>query len=173
MMLAGKKVLLKYPVLTDIDDLLIWENDKEVWEAGDNKEPYSREDMELFVMSGQSLEENMQARWMIFGREDKKAKGCIDLYEYNAFNRRAGVGILIYSKEDRKKGFAKEALELLISFAKNDLKMHQLYCYILENNEASIELFKNCGFEKTGEKKEWRLRQNTWKNEFTFQLILD
>lgn len=173
MKLTGQKVYLDFPVLEDAPLLLKWENDPVVWESGDNKMPYSREDMELFIAAGQNIEINLQARWMIRSKTDNLSIGCVDLYEYDKNNRRAGIGILIYSESNRKKGYARESLELIINYAKTQLHLHQLFCYILEDNRASLSLFTGCGFVKTGEKKQWRLKDNEWKNEFIFQLFLE
>ena len=81
--------------------------------------------------------------------------GAIDLFDFEPFHQRAGVGILIANKEHREKGMATEALAILIGYAFKTLRLHQLYCSIATNNEPSINLFTKAGFILIGEKKDW------------------
>jgi diamine N-acetyltransferase len=80
------------------------------------------------------------------------------------------VGILIH-EDFRGKGFASEALSLLINYAFETLHMHQLFCNISTDNPESIRLFESKGFSLVGTKKEWNLIRNRWVDESMFQLI--
>jgi len=84
-----------------------------------------------------------------------KTIGCIDLFEFDQHNQRAGVGILIAEKEDRKNGYAKEALNLLTNYCFEVMNFRQLYCHIPIDNEASLNLFSSCGFQKSGTNRDW------------------
>lgn len=109
---------------------------------------------------------------IICNNENELPLGCIDLYDYEPKHSRAGIGILIYDKKNRNKGFGSEALELMIKYSANTLNMKQLYCHIEEENESSLKLFKQFDFEIVGLKKDWRRRGNKWVNEYLLQLIL-
>ena len=61
---------------------------------------------------------------------------------------------MIISKSYRKKGFAKEALNLLSEYAFFILGTNHLYCSITKDNLASIKLFVSCGFELEKEVKD-------------------
>ena len=173
MIVKGKNVFLRYPEISDSDLMLTWENDPEVWEAGENKKPYSLQDIRDFILDGQDLYLRLQSRLMICLNGDKRPIGCIDLFEYSEEHQRAGVGILIYKKGDRRLGHATEALNLLINFSRDHIKMHQLYCHILKDNQSSIGLFKKVGFETIGLKKAWRKSDQTFMDEYMFQLLLN
>ena len=67
----------------------------------------------------------------------------IDLFDFDFKNSRAGVGILVKEPTDRLKGYGREALKLLVDYSFGHLNLHQLYCHISEENEASIKLFEN------------------------------
>mgnify|MGYP002628492343 FL=1 len=96
--------------------------------------------------------------------------GLIDLFDIDFKNNRAGVAIIINEKM-RSKGFAKEALELLIKYSKTHLSLHQLYCNILEDNTHSVNLFKSVEFKQVGLKKDWIKFDGKYKNELLLQLI--
>jgi len=79
---------------------------------------------------------------------------------------------LIYAEDDRRKGFAADALTLMCRYAKNTLGLHQLYANIGANNPKSLALFAKCGFNQTGQKKDWLKTPLGWIDEFLYQCIL-
>ena len=103
--------------------------------------------------------------------EDFPALGLIDLFDFDPQNRRAGIGIVIQSIENRKQNIGSEAIELLIKYAFYNLNLHQLYANIATENTASIALFTKFGFEKIGVKKEWTLVNGSFKDEALYQLV--
>jgi diamine N-acetyltransferase len=103
--------------------------------------------------------------------EDFPALGLIDLFDFDPQNRRAGIGIVIQSFENRKQSIGSEALELLIKYAFYNLNLHQLYANIATENTASIALFTKFGFEKIGVKKDWTLVNGSFKDEAIYQLV--
>jgi len=78
---------------------------------------------------------------------------------------------LIVEPGERNKGAGAEALSLLCDYAFSALDLHQLYANILEDNQASIHLFKKMGFEEIGIKKEWIRTSKGFKNEIMYQKI--
>jgi diamine N-acetyltransferase len=103
--------------------------------------------------------------------KDSKAVGSIDMFDFDPNNLRAGIGILIAEKMERRKGYASEALELLIKYSFEILNLHQLYCNITTENESSILLFQKHGFQITGIKKHWNRSGSSYKDELLLQLI--
>ena len=156
----------------DIDLLFEWENDAEIWEISNTFEPFSKYILAKYIKESQrDIYEAKQIR-MVIETLDNKAVGAIDLFDFDPFHFRAGVGILIHDTKDRKLGYATDALQLLCDYAANYLRLHQLYANITADNLASIQLFKNAGFELTSTKKDWRRTADGWKNELMFQKIL-
>ncbi len=147
------------------------ENNPEVWEVSNTLKPYSMFEIEQFILNSADIFTTKQLRLMMISNDDhSKAVGMIDLFDFDPLNKRAELGILV--KHDmRGRGIANEALELMIRYAQNMLKLHQLYTHIPSDNEISIYLFENNGFIKTGIKKEWCLSVEGWKDEFLYQLI--
>jgi diamine N-acetyltransferase len=156
----------------DIDLLFEWENDTKIWEVSNTLEPFSKYILAKYIKESQrDIYESKEAR-MIIETHDGKAVGAIDLFDFDPFHFRAGVGILIHDTKDRKLGYATDALQLLCDYAANYLRLHQLYANITSDNLPSIQLFRNAGFELTGTKKDWRRTADGWKNELMFQKIL-
>ncbi len=97
--------------------------------------------------------------------------GAIDLFDFDPYHNRAGVGILIGDKSDRNKGIATSALKQFIDYSFNTLQLHQLYCNITKGNEDSLKLFRKCGFRITGRKAEWIKTPGKYLEELMLQLI--
>ncbi len=173
-MLKGRQTLLRALEPTDLDILYKWENNIDNWNLSGTLTPYSRFVIEQYLAaSHQDIYYNKQLRLMIDKTDGEKetAIGCIDLFDLDPFHKRAGVGILIGEKENRKKGYGKEALQLLTEYAFNKLDMHQLFANIAADNVSSLEMFKKCGFVMIGIKKEWLNVNGSWNDECLLQLI--
>ncbi len=102
--------------------------------------------------------------------ETPQTVGIIDLFDFDPYHNRAGVGIMVH-KSFQKQGFASEALDLLIQYCFNTLGLHQLFCSISVNNKTSIHLFQSKGFSCTGIKKQWRKVGRQFEDEGFYQLL--
>jgi len=171
MKLLGKHILLRAIEPSDIDVLYKWENDTENWNVSNTQAPFSRFVLEQYIATThQDIYSVKQLRLIICDTENN-AVGCIDLFDFEPNHLRAGIGVLIAEKTDRKKGYASEALELLIDYCFLSLNLHQLYCNIAVDNEASILLFQKYGFQITGIKKQWIRNGNKFHDELLLQRI--
>ena len=155
----------------DIDLLYQWENNMEIWEISNTRVPYSRYILSEYIKnSARDIYETKQLRLIIEDKQNR-AIGAVDLFDFDPFNQRAGVGILIHFPEDRNKGFAFDALQALENYAISSLGVAQLYANIASGNERSIRLFKKAGFVEAGIKKKWLKTTSGWKDEIMFQKI--
>ncbi len=157
----------------DIDFIYGIENDTTTWDTGNTLIPYSRYQIEQYILSTDHdlyLERQLRLLIELNEGERKTRIGAIDLFDFDPVHKRAGVGIMVIP-EERKKGYAQESLMLLSRYAFSTLALHQLHCSIASNNVESLELFKKAGFSECGIKREWRLENGAWVDEVMFQLI--
>ena len=172
MNLRGKTIVLRALEPDDLETLYRWENNTEVWEVSGTTVPFSRHLLSEFIKrSDQDIYINKQLRLMIELTKNKKAIGCIDLFEFDPLNRRAGIGILIADEKERRKGYASESLEIIVSYCFGTLGLHQIFAHVLKENSSSVNLFLKSGFEVSGIKKDWILSGKKWKPELHLQLI--
>jgi diamine N-acetyltransferase len=108
---------------------------------------------------------------MIDHIKTKTTIGTIDIFDFDPFHKRAGLGILIADEKYRRKGYASMALKCLIDYCFETLLLHQLYCNILDNNCESIDLFVKLGFNEIGIKKDWIKTDTGFISEHMFQLV--
>jgi len=173
-LLTGKNIRLRAIEPGDIDFIYAIENDPALWRVGNTLVPFSRHQLEQYILSSQhDLYAEKQLRLMIELLPDEKVKrtiGVIDLYDFEPHQQRAGVGIFVLP-EEQEKGYATESLRILIRYCFEILNLHMLHCNITADNTPSIRLFVNAGFLQCGLKKEWRYLDKGWTDELMFQLI--
>jgi diamine N-acetyltransferase len=149
-MLKGNNILLRPLKVSDLNFLFEIENNKENWKYGTENKQYTKEELTNYIANAkQDIATAGQFRFVI--DLENTPIGFIDLFDYTTNS--AGVGVII-AKNYRRRGFAKEALELLIDYATNTLKIEKLHCNIQKDNFASINLFTSCGFELDENKEE-------------------
>jgi len=174
MSLLSSPIRLRAPEPQDVDFLYELENDHRLWHVSQTQVPYSRFELEQYVLSAEKHDPFVakQVRFIIELENDgvHEVIGTIDLFELDAINRRAEIGIVI-SKEKRGMNYAGNALMLCINYAFGDLNFHQLYCNIEQDNYQSLMLFEKYGFQKIGLKRDWNLRNGKWIDEVLMQKI--
>lgn len=170
-LLLGDRVRLRALEPQDVELLYSWENDTSIWVASHTQTPFSRFVLEQYIASSHlDLYTNKQLRLMITTKEGKDV-GAIDLFDFDPQHQRAGIGILVADRADRGKGYASEALTLLIQYCFHQLHLHQLYCNVTVDNEESVLLFQKHKFLITGIKKEWIRVGDTFVDELLMQLV--
>ena len=156
----------------DLELLYEWENNDSNWLISNTISPFSKYILKRYLEnSHKNIYETGQLRLMIDHIPDKITIGTIDIFDFDPFHNRAGLGILIADEAYRRKGYASMALTCLIEYCFKTLRLHQLYCNILANNCESMDLFKKQGFVQTGQKKDWIKTSDSYFDEYFFQLI--
>ena len=168
----GTSVVLRALEPHDVNVLYQWENDMELWVYSETLKPFSKQQLIQYIKGiNQDIYQAKELRLMIETQEETpQTVGIIDLFDFDPYHNRAGVGIMVH-KSFQKQGFASEALDLLIQYCFNTLGLHQLFCSISVNNKTSIHLFQSKGFSCTGIKKQWRKVGRQFEDEGFYQLL--
>ena len=168
--LKGELIILRALEPEDLNFLYQIENNESFWEVSYTQTPFSKYILKQYLENAHlDIYESKQLRLLIEEKSTKKQVGMIDLFDFNPQHKRAGIGILIHPDSENK-GFASEALSLLINYSFSHLQLHQLYANITSDNSKSLSLFKKYKFEEVGVKKEWILSEGKFKDEVLFQL---
>ncbi|MCQ2313324.1 MAG: GNAT family N-acetyltransferase [Paludibacteraceae bacterium] len=129
---------------TDVPFLYQWENDALSWPNSDNHNPLSQQDLRAYVESTTGdIYRDGQLRMVIC--QEGASVGCIDLYDFDARNRKAGVGIYI-APAFRKQGAASEALKKIEDYAFDFLHLRQVYAFTAVKNADAVHLFEKAGY---------------------------
>lgn len=170
MLLQGKHLHLRALEPKDLELLYKWENNPAVWPVSGTLTPFSRFVIEQYLtISHQDIYTSKELRLMIDA--GNKSIGCIDLFDFDPKNKRAGIGILIGDESERRKGYAAEAVEIVIEYCFTTLDLHQVYCSVIADNQDSLSLFRKLNFETTGTRKDWNYKHGQFVDEYFLQFI--
>ena len=163
--LLGKNIKLRALEKEDLDFLYQIENNESFWQVSHTQTPFSKYMLKLYLENAHlDIYQAKQLRLIIEENSTNLQVGMIDLFDFNPKHKRAGIGILIHP-DFQEKGYAFEALSLLINYTFTHLDLHQLYANITDDNNKSISLFEKNNFVKTGIKKDWIFTNNNYKSE--------
>ena len=170
--LKGENIYLRALEPEDLEFVYKVENDEAIWEISHTQTPYSKYLIVQYLENAQQdIYEAKQLRLAICKNGDFEPIGLVDLFEYDATNRRAGVGILINHIDDRGNGVGSETLQLVVKYAFTHLNLHQLFANIDSDNHHSVKLFTKFGFSHVGTKKDWNFVRGNYRDEALYQVL--
>ncbi len=162
--LTGKQVRLRAMEPEDLELIYTIENDPEMWDVSNFNVPYSQFVVRQYIENSQcDMFADKQLRLMVVRITDNVVVGTVDVTDFAPLHRRGEVGIGILTQYQGM-GYATEALQLLCDYLFSFLYIHQLTAHIAVDNQASLHLFKSCGFMECGILKEWWFTYGQFKD---------
>ena len=141
-MFRKEELIVRAVKALDFDFLFKLENDEAYWYLSDSNRAFAAKEVRDFISRAQQpILLTKQFRYII-EIENRGQIGCIDLFDFDPINKFVGVGIIIYNETYRRKGYAKGALLLIESYVREVLDCNFIFAYVLEDNKASVSLFK-------------------------------
>ncbi|HKM94264.1 MAG TPA: GNAT family N-acetyltransferase [Prolixibacteraceae bacterium] len=169
MKLGNKQITLRALEPNDVELLYQWENDTRVWRVSNTHAPLSKFILANYIKStNNDIWESKQLR-LVIENEYQIPVGTVELFDFDPYHGRAGVGIMIFDDSEKRKGLASQTLDIIIEYSLVELGLNQLYANIAASNTASMQLFKKVGFEITGVKKQWLRTPTGWDDENLLQ----
>ena len=146
--LSGERIYLRGVRLSDVNDCYYgWMNDPEITQFLESRfQPNSIESIQEYVKS--KLGSPNEIFLSIVLLQDHRHIGNIKLGPMDWIHRRGDIGIIIGEKDCWGKGYAVEAIELVVDHAFRSLNLHKLTAGCYANNPASIRCFEKAGFER-------------------------
>ena len=150
----GKKVRLRGIELSDLDFFFNW-----------NMETETQRNLDWiwFPQSSSSVEEWIKTISLKKGENDEyffviedlegNAVGTISTNSINKINGSFKYGIAIVDSE-RSKGYASEAILILLNYFFKELRYHKVNVEVYEFNDSSNNLHKKLGYKKEGQLRE-------------------
>ena len=142
-----ERLLLRSIEKPDTPELLFLRSDETVMQYIDRERMKSLEDAELFIHKLQEgVETNENILWVICLSEDPdKMIGNIGFWRFQLPHYRAEVGYMLHP-DFWNKGIMKEALEAVIVYGFDTIKLHSIEARITPENIASAKLLEKTGF---------------------------
>ena len=122
--------------------------------------------LEHIRMIDEKIEENIGINWGIRLKGNPKLLGIIGFYRMQPENYRSEIGYIL-SPDHHGKGIVSEAVNRLIEFGFEDLKLHSIEAIIDPENYASEKVLQKCGFVKEAHLKE----SDFWDGKFRDKVI--
>ena len=150
---------------SDLPFLYQWENDATMWADSDTHNPLSRHDLHQYIENTTGdIYRDGQLRLIIEDSQlltlnsqlSTKIVGCIDLFDFDARNRKAAIGMYI-APEARGKGVGKQAVQLLLDYAFCFLHLRMLYAIISVHNTPCSHIYEQMGYSPSSLLKDWTL----------------
>jgi len=109
----------------------------------------------------------------IRAREDDRLIGIADIHWIEWSNGAAWLSLGIGSPEDRRKGYGREALSLLIRIAFDELSLYRLSAMLPEYNQPALTLFEQAGFIEEVRRREALNREGRYWDVFLHGLLAE
>lgn len=171
-MLRSDLIFLRPLEATDLEFLYALENDPSLWGVSDTLAPVSRHVLRQYLDSAAAdFFEVRQLRLVMVAATTGAAVGTLDLFGFEPLHQRAGVGITVLAAH-RQRGYARAALALLLPYARQVLRLHQLHCTIAADNVGSQRLFTAAGFRQVGVRRQWLRTAAGWQDAVEMQCLL-
>lgn len=136
------KILIRPLEQNDSEISWKWRNDEEVWKYTGSRPNISVTPEIERDWINKVLNQTNSRRFAI--TVDDKYVGNIQLTNITSEN--AEYHIFIGDKDYWGKGIGFSATQQIIRFAKNVLKLKQVYLYVQKDNENAVKLYQRCGF---------------------------
>lgn len=167
--LVGKKVYLS-PIdkENDIPKYTKWLNDLDVSaRLGGAAVLYTEEYEREFLENGQKG----AMHYAIIRASDDTLLGNASLFEFNHIHRKAQIGLFIGDRENRGKGYGREAMGLLLAYAYGVMNIHNVMLQAFSFNENAIGLYESLGFREIGRRRESYFFKGVYYDEVFMELL--
>lgn len=109
--------------------------------------------------------------WGIFEQADGSHVGNIKLGPIDVIHRHASVGLIIGERDRWGRGYATEAIGIVVRLAFDTLSLHKLTAGVIAGNESSLTAFRKNGFAIEGVRRKHNLVDGVWRDETLLGLL--
>lgn len=127
--------------------------------------PTTKEQNEKWIEN--VLNKKNELNLIAYEKENNRPVGMISLIDIDQRNQKCEIGrVLIGNAEDRKKGYGKHLLSLVLEYAFLHLNMRKVYLEVFAENSSAVRFYEKVGFIQDG-----RFVRHIYKNG-TFKDVL-
>ncbi len=167
--LRGAAVTLRSPQPADVEARLGLGQSAEIMRMfgvdPDAVPPLTRQDAAAFI---ERLDRHPWA-WVI--EHEGRFLGEVRLDHLDAHDRRASLAIGLYDEQRLGRGLGREAINLLLTHAFAELRLHRVGVRVVSYNERAIRAYKACSFVEEGREREAALVAGRWVDDIIMGLL--
>lgn len=147
------------------------ENDEDIWDMGITNVPYSKYLLLDYISNATGdIFADKQVR-LIVENKAHEAIGIADLMDFDPKHNRAELGIVI-KKPFRNMGYGKATMIKMMKYCKKVIHLHQIFCFVAENNSSSAKMLQDIGFQRSTLLKDWLFDGVEYHSAYFFQIFL-
>jgi len=150
--IKGNNIFIRGVNENDLDIIMEWRNKQEIMKCFFNRNKLTSEgQINWYSKYVNDVTDHM---FMII-TNDNIPIGTMALYHIDDTTSKAEYGrALIAAEGFQGKGFAKEALNLILRYAFDTLKLNRVFLEVFSDNTQAIKLYERCGFITEGLQRE-------------------
>lgn len=141
------RVELRPLKLRNIDNIMTWVNDPDIVKNFQNFKGFTRSEELKFLKK--IIKSKNDYVFSIFRTTDGKYLGQCAINQISRQNKLGRFSIFV-TKENWGKGYAEEAIRLLIEFAFRKLGLHKIWGVAWATNKKAWHIYRKVGFKKEG-----------------------
>lgn len=148
MLLRGTRVYLRDLRPTDAASIHTMTENEEIRYLTGTKNRFTQQSIEQHILLWKNDPSRMD--FAICLMETDEMIGDIALFHIDESNKNAAFRIAMHDMALTGKGYGPEAIDILMHYVFNHLKLHRLQLEVYSHNERGIRAYKKLGFKKEG-----------------------
>ena len=165
--ISGERLYLSPVNEEDKEIYTKWMNDKSVTENFGN---YCRM-ISLSKEEDWIKEISKDYNFGIILRENNELIGNISLVNIHHINQTASLRIFIGERENRNKGYGKEAIKLILDYGFNTLNLNNIMLNVYSFNRNAIRAYEKIGFKKIGARRKAIYKDGRFYDEIYMDIL--
>ncbi len=168
--MKGEKVFLRYPKPEDFAEFTWLSKASRKFHKNFVAPPVDRKSFDEYLERGKSVEVES---FLICRTEDGAIVGTINLSQiFRKVFQNAYLGYLLFDKFTGR-GLMIEAVELVLKYAFQTLKLHRIEANVQPQNAASIAVLKRANFTKEGFSPKYLKIGGRWRDHERWAIIVE
>lgn len=147
-MLENENLKLREIETYDLESIVRWRNDRDVYENLFSYLPLCLEKQKRWYEN--YLSDMRTQLFLIELNNEKKTIGTIGFTDIDYKNQNADVTIIIGEKDYRGKGYARQAVDMLLKYGFYELNLKKVYFKVLAYNTKAVKLYEKMGAKQEG-----------------------
>jgi ribosomal-protein-alanine N-acetyltransferase len=149
--LTTERLSLRQPGVNDEQEIFTLRSDSEINKYLDRKIANTIDDATTFInIVNENTSKNDSVYWAITFRDKNILVGTICLFSFSDENGKCEIGYELLTNFQGQ-GIMKEAVEKVIDYAFNTIKVQKIEAFFHRDNQSSIKLLKKCSFKASNE----------------------
>lgn len=165
--LKGETIVLVPVTKEDMDFICSEEADTDLWQYEEYVETDRQRILKKFT---DRIEQNNVFDFIVKRVSDGEPIGVVYIWEYIFTRKSWEIGYVILP-EYQGHGYCLESVNLLLSFAFNELEAHKVVGMCHCDNHKSASVMQKAGMSKQGVFREEYLYQGRWADQFYFSIL--